>query len=129
MPLQQYDERLTQIWYVQLTSTNGTTSAGLMISSAQDQRFDQIFLTSDDTIDHIVQFRMMIGVTEIIIGSVNVPAARGTDGTAAVDGIAAICPSGQAFIMVPVGCYLKVSTTVAVSSAKHLNVVIQGGSF
>lgn len=106
--------------------TAAATGNGLLIAA--------VSAISDDTSARLVQLFLNDGTTDFLIGTVNVPAASGTDGANGGIGLLSnvslvpLSSSSNGDIAIPAGWKLRAATTTAVTSGKTVTVVALGGN-
>lgn len=124
----------------QLTSSTGAnTLVTVWTAGANDGVLKSFGVTSTDTAARILQVFINIGGggTDLLAGSVKIPIASGSDGaTAAVDVLRSALVSwlscdayGNKVFNAEAGTTIKVSTTTAITSAKTIQMLGEGGDF
>ena len=129
MGLQAYEES-TPVWnYEEIVTADGLNYVDLIASQRGIWRIDSIRVSSNDTIDHEVQFCLNDGANKAPVGCVTVPAGAGWSAAVpCVDIVDELAhPTIAGFI---VGPYLQVTARVqvAMSADKTLQFTIQGGT-
>lgn len=107
-----------------------TTQKTLYTASANDAIIKGILVASDDTAAVNLRVFVDIGGTAYQIGTVNIPIASGTNGTAnAVDALNStampglpVDRNGKRVLPLAAGCILKVAALATVTSAKTVTV-------
>lgn len=120
----------------QILPTNGTGYVTLRVGSANGDRLDSLFCTTNDTIAHTLMFALNDGVVDHPVGEVNIPAQAGTDGAAAVKGVNVLTPANFPGLANSNGSFflqstytLKVRAEVAVQAGKQIDLVGFGGAY
>lgn len=111
---------------VSLQNADGTTAKTLYTSGANDSVVKSLMISSDDSAVQNVQVIVNDGTIDRVIGTVNVPASAGTNGTvAAVDALAAamlpglpVDQNGKRVLPLQATFVLKLKSLVAVTAAK-----------
>jgi len=114
MPNNQFSETKPLQNFLQIVNANGTTVLQLTTQTDRSQRWDTILLTNTDTIAHVVRLFTHIATTQVLLGSVSVPAGAGTLGAAPVELLAAVFPATTQGCVLVQGNYLMISVEVAV---------------
>jgi hypothetical protein len=113
--------------FLQVVNANGTTVIQLTTVTDRSQRWDTILLTNTDTIAHVVRLYVHIATTQVLLGSVSVPAGAGTLGAAPVELLSALFPSAGQGCVLAQGNYLMLNVEVAVVATFSLYVAAFGG--
>lgn len=106
-----------------------TTKKTLYTASANDAVLKSLTITSTDTAAQNVQIFVNDGTADRLLGTINVPANSGNNGTvASVDGLTgnmlpglSFDQNGKRILPMKVGHILKVSSLVTVTAAKQLD--------
>lgn len=83
---------------------------------------------SDDTVAVTLQFLRTIGGTDYVLGEVQIPAGAGTNGATGWVDVLASLNLGEAMNL-PAGSKLRVKAKTAVTAAKTIDLVAEGGQF
>jgi hypothetical protein len=113
--------------FLQIINANGTTVIQLTTTTDRSQRWDTILLTNTDTIAHVVRLFTHIATTQVLLGSISVPAGAGTLGAPPVELLAALFASTGQGCVLNQGNYLMISVEVAVVATFSLFVAAFGG--
>jgi hypothetical protein len=92
-------------------------------------RIDSIVLTSDDTIDHVVEFDFSQGGNRAGFGSINVPAGAGYGLVPRVEAMTVLAQAILNGVVIANFSQLEASLDVVMSTGKTLFIVAAGGSF
>ena len=129
MGLSQFDERKVNNGSLLVQHSDGTNDNNVWSAGAYGSHLDQILITHDDTIDHV----LTVGIKEgsgnvILLGSVTVPAiAAGVMSTIeAFNAISGFIPNGLA---VDSQATVVIAFTVALSSGKFGYLSVFAGDF
>ena len=99
-------------------------------ASTKAMRIEQLSICSDDTSARNVQFSRLISATDYTIGTINVPAASGTDGTtprvtglsSSTAGIGTMDDDGVYVCWIPAGQKLDAKMLAAVTATKTVTI-------
>lgn len=116
--------------HVQIVNADSTAQKTVYTAGAAGSKLTGLLASSSDTGAKIVQVSVTTAGTSFLIGSVNVPAASGTDGV--TPSVNLFSPSllpglpldsdGNPYLLLVSGDTLTVAVTVAVTAAKTLTV-------
>lgn len=123
-----FDERLPVLANLRILTATGTAFSNLVPQNSGPYRIDDILLTNSDVIPHVVEFAKRVGGTDLVLGSLNVPAAQGYAGTPPIFAIDTLLPAHQAGWIFGVGEDLRARVVVAMGATFELHIVAQGGS-
>lgn len=128
MGLSLFDERAPFEALSQIVAADTTTLKAILPSqSGAYLRFDNLLLSSTDSIDHKVVFWKTASAVNYAIGSVDLPAGSGHGGLAAVDAIPLLVAAGQQGILFTNFATLSFSVEVTVTGGS-VQCVSMGGS-
>lgn len=126
----------TRDFAVKIVNGDGTGNKALVTPVAAGTRLQNLIITSDDTVDRMVQIVKTIGGVDYILGEITIPDGSGTNGVdAAVDAFAGALIAGlqtdgvSKWIDVANGTTLNVRVKVAVTAAKSVYVTGEGGDY
>ena len=111
-----------------LANADGTSWKDLYDNSLGTKavRIEGLGLTSDDTSTVNIQFSLLAGATNYLIGTVRAVTLSGTDGAAAkinaMSTVGTLAPDGIYDVWVAAGEKLQIKSLVAVTSAKTVTV-------
>lgn len=91
-------------------------------------RVDVLLATNADAVAHVVHIKVIVGGTPNQVGDVNVPAGAGVGSVAPVDVLAAIMPSTQQGIVLPVGYDLAAVMSAAPGAGTYVTLAAFGGT-
>ena len=122
---------------VQIVNADASGQKTVLAAGADGSKVTSLRACSDDTAARVLQISKLRSGTNYVIGSVNVPAASGTDGTAvAVDLMnSTMLPGlpkdndGQPYIFLESGDSLQVKSLTTVTAAKTVHVVADYANF
>jgi hypothetical protein len=129
MPFSTYDEHSLEEIISSLDDATGDTWQVIAAPPSSGARYDAISLSSDDTIDHVVEFASQAGGEYALLGFVTVPAGAGYSPVPAVDGLAYLQLGVLAAVLVKNGSIFVFRTTVLPSAGKYVNARVVGGLF
>lgn len=119
-----------------LVAADGTANKSVAVPVADGTRIKALMATSDDTVARVLQLVKTVAAVDYIIGEVNVPIGAGTDGsTPAVNLLNATNMPGlqtdgiSRWIDVANGTTFNIRTKVAVTAAKTIYLIGEGGDF
>lgn len=108
-----------------------TSDLKTLITAGTDLRVEVLAVTSDDTVDRVVQLTHTIGGTDFLIGAASIPQGSGTNGSPAslLDNATnnpalSVDNNGNVIIDLASGDLLKVNTTTTVTAAKAITVIM-----
>lgn len=136
-------------WYAQLLPATGayalptaaqttvTALAALVAGSTNGDKIESIVVTSTDSATQSLVLAIVTATNTFILGVVSIPATAGTVATiVSVDVLRstqlpglAYDANGNKYLYLPSGSTLYVGTLAAVTAAKTIDVIAQGGSF
>ena len=113
-----------------ITPTETTTAQTVFTAGSNDAVVKAINVASTDTAARVLSLFVNDGVSDILIGRVNIPANSGNNGTAATVDLlgGTLMPSlpydanGKRILPLPAGYVLKAGTTTTVTSAQSITV-------
>lgn len=129
MTVTAFDEHVPQQDLYWLSDSDTDAWTGILTGDGRGSRYDALTVSSDDTIDHTLEFKIDAGGAPIYLGSVVVPAGAGQDGVPAVDALAALQVGSTAGILLLGGIAFSWRVTVALSADKHITMLAVGGMF
>lgn len=129
MSLTLFDETVPESFAIVLDDANTPGALDLTNSDKVLRRIDSILVASNDTVDRVIQLRLSQGGNYYWLGSLNVPAGTGFDGTPALDLLASVLPATQVGLNLFVFVILQVNAPAAVSSGKGIWLTTFGGTF
>lgn len=119
-----------------IVNADGTAKKTIVTPVAAGTRLKSLIVTSDDTVQRTLQLVKTISAVDYILGEVDIPVGAGTDGaTNAVDFFAGTRLKGlqtdgiSKWIDVASGTTLSLQAKVAVTAAKTIYIVGEGGDF
>ena len=126
-----YFTKLVKNKAVQIVPADTTALKTLYTAAADDAILKGLLCVSDDTAAVNLRILLNIGGTDYQIGTVNIPIASGTNGTAnAIDAINSLAlpglpldANGKRFLPLETGTILKVAALATVTAAKTVTVV------
>lgn len=124
---------------VAIVNADSTNKKTLYTGAANGSKLESISITSTDTVARVLNIYHTIGGTDYFVGTVNVPITAGTDAaiTAAVSVLESnlMLPwirydsNGRGYLYLANGDILKFAAQVAVTAAKEIDIVCQGGDY
>lgn len=123
-----FQETQPVVAQVTFVNADGTAAKSLASYLGGPWRVDSIYVTNDDTIDHVVDLFVRVTATNYLLGSANVPAGTGKAGVPAVDVLAASLPSGSAGLALGDGASIQAAMEVAVAAAHTVTLNAFGGA-
>lgn len=120
-----------------LVNADGTGKKTLHTAGANGSKVVAVCATSTDTVARIAQLWLTRSATSYLLGSVNIPIASGSDGSAAAVNLllSTMIPGlpidndGQRYLHLESGDTFQVSVTVAVTAAKEVDFLCIGADF
>ena len=119
------------------TSADTTTAKTIATAGANGSKVVGIQICSDDTSARAIQFGITRSATFILLGTINLPIAAGTDG--AVPAVNGFNPSympglpvdsdGERYIFMESGDTLQAKMVVSITAAKTVSVSVVQGDF
>lgn len=116
------------VYPVKLQAADSTTFKDFLTSPANGVMLGVIRAASDDTSDVVLQFALNISSVDYVLGEVHIPAGAGTNGTTPWVDVLADLNLGEAMNF-PAGAKLRVRAKTAVTAAKTIDLVAEGGVF
>lgn len=126
----------------QFTNTDSTTAKSVFAAGSNGSKVENIMVSSSDTTARDLILGIYNGTTNFAIGIVSIPITAGTvDSTFSVDYLRSTQfggqtymgfnydPNGNKYLYLPSGFSLYMNVGVAVTSAKAINIYVQGGDF
>ena len=124
-----YDEHTLRSVWTSLDSTSTPGTLTMLQAGTLGARMDVLLAANNDVVDHIVFLDYGAAADDGRIGSVNVPARQGFDGTPALDVLAAMLPVSAAGITIAGNETVFVGTDDTLASGKVISLVGSGGDF
>lgn len=124
--------------FAQIAPADTTSLKTLYTAGAQGSRIDNILVTSTDTANKDLQFVITYSGTDYVIGTLQIPLNSGFTNSVPIVSVfkhsnfAAFLgtdANGNQNLFLPIGAVLKVKALTAVTAAKVISVVCQGGDF
>lgn len=119
-----------------LVNADGTAKKTVVTPVGAGTRLKSLIVTSDDTAARVLQLVKTVAAVDYILGEIDIPIGAGTDGaTNAVDVFAGTRIKGlqtdgiSKWIDVASGTTLSLQAKVAVTAAKTIYIVGEGGDF
>lgn len=128
MGLSVFDESFPTVDQEDINNAWGVAQANVIGGTSHPERLDALIFTSDDTIDHDIQFWSTSSLSPVtLLGTVSIPAGSGTTSLLpAIDAAPLLFPTDRGYVMNPtVG--LSIGPTVVVTAGKHVYATILGG--
>jgi hypothetical protein len=128
----------------QILPADTTAKKTLVTGATNGTKIEMINIASTDTAAKDVQFWMNNGSVDLLVATIAVPANSGNTNALAVQGLlssnnttAPFLPwfqfpldnNGNRYLMVSSGYTLKAAVLVAVTAAKEIDILCQGGDF
>lgn len=128
MGLSQFDETFPVNVAYEL-GIGSTTVPHLIVNAAQGTiRVDKIWLTQDDTIDHVATLSYNSNYVNYPLGSVNVPAGAGHNGVPSIELLSAVLGSPNDGIVVAWNDGIAVGVELTMSGATTMGIAAFGGT-
>lgn len=129
MGLQSFDESVPWVNYAEILPSDTTAYTDLSATQRGILRADAIYVTSDDTIDHQLQWAISDGTNKMPIGTVVIPAGAGkSDTVPAVDLVSLSIKGALTGYCLPPFYLFAARLQVAMSADKTMQFTIVGGS-
>jgi len=116
---------------LEIENSDGTGEQTLVTAGTDGAIVQSVTVTSDDTSDRDLQVFVNDGVTSHLIGTVNIPTLAGTDGIVPnvnlLQTLNGLQEDGS--LILQASHVLKIAALVAVTAAKKVVLVSQGGDF
>jgi hypothetical protein len=121
----------------QIVNADASNKKTVVTAGANGSKLTALTAASDDTSARVVQVIVTRSATDYVLASVSVPAASGTDGTAAAVNLinSAILPGlpvdndGQRYLFLESGDTLAVKSTTTVTAGKTVSAAANFGNF
>lgn len=127
MSIAALDERTPLVIGVQFLAADGVGWKTIYTGPVSGARVDDILLSSNGAVAHVVEFRITLGGVNYIIGSISIPSGAGFAGAAAVSAAALPIPPLQSGWLLGYQTTLACHVAVVMGAAEELNVVAFGG--
>jgi hypothetical protein len=128
VPLNVFAETIPASTLLRIVNATGTTPVAVISPLLFPIRVDNVYVTNNDAIAHVVSVLLNTGSGSGRVCSANVPAGAGFGGVVAVDVLAVGLPAGQTGIVVASASVLSVAVEVTVVGAFIVAVnVVAGG--
>jgi hypothetical protein len=119
---------------VTFVNADGTTAKDLFTAGADDSLLRSVGIVSDDTASRVIDLFLHNGTTAFLLGSVNIPAASGSDGTtpeinALLFASLPLDARDKKFIPLKTGWKLQAKMQGAVTAAKTVTVICLGEDY
>ena len=123
-------------WSVPLVNANGTSTIALVVGATNGSKVESIIATSNNASDLSLNLWVNLGLSDVLLASVLVPANSGGNtlvatvdvlGNSQVPGVAQD-PNGNQYLYIASGTTLKVSANT-VGAGKVLGVFASGGNY
>lgn len=129
--------QLPKVGLVQIVNADASNQKDAFTAGADGSKIVAVLAASDDTSARVLQLSILRSAVNYVLGSVNVPIASGTDGTApAVDLLNSTqlvgLPTdndGQRYLLLENGDKLQVKSLTTVTAAKTVHVKTIAGNF
>lgn len=112
----------------QLTDADATNLVQMLGVGQFARRLDQVSLSNNDTIDHVVALVVSLNAVAARVACVNVPAGSGFAGVPPVEVYPATSATPVGGLVVDVNALLYVTLEVALNTGKVLQVFASGGT-
>lgn len=116
------------VYPVKLQNADGTGFKDFLTSPTGGVMLGRIRVASDDTAAVVLQFAYNVSATDYVLGEVSIPAGAGTNGTTPWVDVLAQLNLDDA-INLPAASKLRVKAKTAVTAAKTIDLVAEGGQF
>lgn len=110
-----------------LGDSDGTDPANLIGADQRPARVDHIWVTNNDTIDHVLTVSLHVGGSGYAIGSVTVPLGTGYAGVRCIDLIQELCDPAIDGIALKPGDAIYANNEVACNTGKVVTFASVGG--
>jgi hypothetical protein len=127
MGLSTFDEFLPISQRTLIKAAQTTAIQQIAVSVNGSLRIDNVLVSNNDVIAHVVDLVVSSGVTPTIIGGASVPAGTGYAGTKSIDLLATALPATLVGLVLPLGTGLYANAEVAVTSTFELDLTVLGG--
>lgn len=112
----------------QLVDSDATNLVQMLGVGQFNRRLDQVTLSNNDTIDHVVALVVSLNAVAARVICVNVPAGSGFGGVPPVEAYPATPTTSVAGLVVDVNALLYVTLEVALNTGKVVQVFASGGT-
>lgn len=112
----------------ELADTDGTNLVQMLGVGQFYRRLDQVSLSNNDTIDHVVALVVSLNSVTARVACINVPAGSGFAGVPPVEVYTATPTTPVGGLVVDVNALLYVTLEVAMATGKVLQVFASGGT-
>lgn len=129
MSIAQFDERTPLSHTVGIVAANTTTNQTIATGAVAGERIDDILLSNDDSIAHVVNINLTIAAAACRLASINVPAGSGVAGVPPVQVFPAQSPTNQGGYPLAAGQVLTAAVEVTMQTTSVLRVTTLGGIF
>jgi len=128
MGLQSFDERTPFYAQADIVNATGTTFINLNPGTQGPFRFDQIWATNTDGIDHVVDVWLSGASLTTLIGSVNIPAGQGLAGTPGIELLTTLNSTTPVSGLGDDNTNVLINVEVTVTGANHVYLTCIGGT-
>lgn len=127
VPFAVFNESAVANYVISMVNANGTSIVSFVPGSSRTGlRIDEIQVTNNDTINHVVRLHFAVGGLYYLLGSYTVVAGQGTAGAPGIDMLAQILGDSDGLVLGPAEG-LGVSQEVAITGATTVVMVARGG--
>lgn len=109
-------------------NADGTALKDLFTSPDGGMMLGVLRAASDDTAGVVLQFAVQLSGTDYVLGEVQIPAGSGTNSTTGWVDLLDSLNLGEAMNL-PAGAKLRAKAKTAVTAAKVIDIVAEGGQF
>ena len=129
MSLQTFDEVIPLAIRITADDSYSTVLFGMGPIPAYAHRIDYVYVTNNDTIDHVVDVHYVVLSNPTLLGSCNVPAGSGLAGVPPVDVLAGVLGAPGLGLAFAAASNIDLSVEVAIVPTFTMTVVALGGYF
>lgn len=120
-----------------IVNADGTNKKTLYTAGTNGSKLEYCYITNTDTAAYTVNIYITISATDYLIGTINLPLSSGNTTAAPTINLFAntnlatlnVDPNGNKYLMLATGATLKAATTGAVTAAKTVAFITQGGDY
>lgn len=112
----------------QILAATGSNQVIIGPNGPNDSRWDQCFATNNDVIDHVLLVGLYLAGISVEVGSVNLPAGTGWNGSPPVNVFVSLFGAGQPGLVMTAVDDIYFSVPVAVTLTNEVDISLFGGT-